>query len=397
MDSAELHIPEGINYSCSGCGMCCHSITVPMTEEDYDRLLAIEWEPLIPNYDGRETFRPLRDYEKEGTAYTHAIKEDEKGHCPFLVNKLCAIHGKYDGETKPTICQLFPYSFNETPTGIFCTVSFRSTAVLYNQGTPLTEQRDVLEDRLAKFKYLYPGKKPNWDSPKLTTNQPMTWQEYLELEVDLFRFLDDKSIPLQDRLLNASDFLLSKLEVPHPKPEGEAGPLNRIDRQLLSYLHLIYFPHQLKFKRGENSFSVFKFIYRCCFAGSSIRVPGKSYSLDELRNYPWPAEEETIEDLLYRFFYSRIFGKWYFGGGFGQLSLITGLHHLIICLELVRLNAKAGAMARGSERVTFEDVTASVKKLEEQLSETQVNPYGAAAMELLMFSPRRLRRILATG
>ena len=70
-------------------------------------------------------FGPLKEHEKKDTPYSYRILSEE-GTCPFLVNNLCHIHAERGSEFKPSICQLFPYCFNETPTGIYATVSFVS-------------------------------------------------------------------------------------------------------------------------------------------------------------------------------------------------------------------------------------------------------------------------------
>lgn len=394
ISNAELVIPEGINYSCSGCGRCCNGITVPLTETDYERVSALDMNDLIPNYLGQDVFRIARDHESEGTAYTHAIKQNDQGHCPFLVDKLCSIHGKYGSDAKPIICQLFPYNFNKTPTGTFVTVSFRSTAVLYNQGTPLHEQTDVLEDRLNKYQALYYGKTPNWNNIKLTVNQPLEWNKYIEIEEELLEYWRDNSMSLEDRMLKGSAYLQSLLNTLPAKSDDEtASPLNGLDKHLLVALHTLYWPTKAKLTRFDMSFNAMRFSYQVAFGAKTLKLPARCFSFQELNAFPWPSEDKEIEDLLYRFFYSRIFGKWYFGGGFQQLGLIIGYHHLAICLALVKMHSKASAIARGQSRVAFLDVAHAVRRLEEQLSEIEVSPNGVGIWELLMFSRKRLRRI----
>ena len=145
VEELTLHIPDGINYECTGCGTCCGGWSVPMTEEDYFRISDIDWAARKDKFVGKSLFRELKDYESKDTPYTHAIKEGEDGHCPFLVDKLCFIHSQFESSTKPSICQLFPYCFNETPSGIYATVSFVSVGAVNNSGKALSEQREYLE------------------------------------------------------------------------------------------------------------------------------------------------------------------------------------------------------------------------------------------------------------
>jgi len=152
----ELHLPDGINYECTGCGKCCGGWSVPKTETDYKRISAWDWAAHREQFKGKSLFRPLKKFEAEGTPYTHAITEGDDGHCPFLVDNLCYIHSRYGSEAKPAICQLFPYCFNETPTGVYASVSFVSMGVVHNSGKALTEQREYLERKLGEFRALYP-------------------------------------------------------------------------------------------------------------------------------------------------------------------------------------------------------------------------------------------------
>jgi Fe-S-cluster containining protein len=135
VDGKILHIPEGINYSCAGCGRCCNGVAVPMTQDDYERVSAIDWSKELPQFDWSRQFRMLSAKENDSSTYTHAIRPTDDGHCPFLINKLCHIHATQRREhVKPLICGLFPYSFNSTPSGVYLTVSFRSNAVLRQCG-----------------------------------------------------------------------------------------------------------------------------------------------------------------------------------------------------------------------------------------------------------------------
>ena len=80
------------------------------------------------------------------------------------------------------MCQLFPYSFNETPSGIFTSVSFVSRGAIFNAGKLLTDQREYLLSKYKDFKSLFVNYLPNWSQIKLSTNIPLSWDEYLNIE-----------------------------------------------------------------------------------------------------------------------------------------------------------------------------------------------------------------------
>lgn len=399
---SELHIPEGINYECSGCGKCCGGWAVPMTETDYDRISAKDWGAHLDKFAGKELFREMKPYEKDGTPYTHAIKHVEDGHCPFLVDNLCYIHSKYGSEAKPSICQLFPYCFNETPSGVYATVSFVSAGVVYNTGAPLADQRDYLEKKFSEFRKLYPDHHPNWSKLELTGGKTITWEEYLAIENELLSFLKARSAPFEQRLLQGSAYLHAKAAGRETSQSNSAETtvtkLRNLDKHLLIALHKIYFPVKT-LGRGEGDFSAARFAYQLAFQGVfpglRISLPGHSYSFEQLESVPFPSEEKDIEDLLFRYFYSRIFAKLYFGAGFGQLSLIAGYHHLVLLYMLLKTHSRALALSRGVDRVSYVDVVAAVRTLEKRLGETAVGGYAAAIYELLLFSHQRALRILA--
>jgi Fe-S-cluster containining protein len=398
-----LHIPDGIHYECTGCGKCCGGWAIPMTEEDYDRVSAHDWAEMNPlRYSNVTLFRPLKDWEKKGTPYTHAIKEGNDGHCPFLVDNLCYIHSKFDSKEKPSMCQLFPYCFNETPSGYYATLSFNSVGVLMNSGTALSEQRSHLESKLHEFTTLYPDHHPNWSDLKLTTGMPMTWDDYLAHEAVLLGFLNDKSVPIEERFINGSQYLISKVRgsVSNETEAGSAAvppssqQLKRLDKHLMVALHKIYFPVK-SLGRGEGDFNVGRFFYQLAFQGTRFAFPAHHYRLEELSEVHWPEANAEVEDLLYRYFFCRIFGKLYFGAGFGQLSLVAGFHHLAILLALIKLEAKGHALNRDASTVDMIDLMAAVRQAEKRLGETHLDGYAAGIWELLMFSPQRIKRILA--
>jgi Fe-S-cluster containining protein len=398
LQSLTLHIPAGINYECTGCGKCCGGWAIPMTADDYERISEHDWAEINPKQFGNVTlFRQLKDYESKDTPFTHAIKEGKDGHCPFLVDNLCYIHSKFGSEAKPSMCQLFPYCFNETPSGFYAALSFNSMGVIMNSGRALAEQRDYLEVKLRDFQRLYPDHHPNWSDLKITVGMPMTWDDYLIHEQALLSFLDDKALTIEERFLKGSDYLISKVRNPAPAAALSAPAstaLKRLDRHLLVALHKIYFPVKA-LGRGEGDFNVGRFFYQLAFQGTRFALPAHHYALEQLKAVRWPTDHPEMDDVIYRYFYSRIFGKLYFGAGFGQLSLVAGFHHLIILLALIKLQAKGHALNRGAETVDMLDLVAAVRQAEKRLGETHLDGYAAGIWELLMFSPQRIKRILA--
>lgn len=404
-DSISLHIPEGINYECTGCGKCCGGWAVPMTAPDFERISSVDWAERLDKYKGASLFRPLARYEMVGSPYTHAIKPAKSGHCPFLVDNLCFIHSQNGAEAKPSICQLFPYCFNETPSGVYATVSFVSMGVVLNSGKALAEQREFLEGKLNDFRKLFPDHHPNWSQLQLTVGEPLQWQDYLSMEKVLLDYLKEKTISIEERFLKGSRYIIERIMERRGQTASlpgrvEGQPLKRLDLNLIVALHRVYFPSK-PISKGEGDFRLSAFLWQALaepiFPGLKIKLPSKSFSIEELKSLTWPADDPEIADLLYRYFFSRIFAKLYFGAGFGQLSLIAGFHHLAMLLALIKLQARALALSRGAPSVSLLDVVAAIRQLEKRVGETNLGGYAASLLELLLYSPGRVQRILDTS
>ncbi len=390
-----IHIPEGINYSCTGCGKCCGEWSVPLTEADYERISAMDWSSQ-EEYRGKKLFSTLSLHEKEGLPFTHVIVATEEGYCPFLKDHLCVIHAQHGPEAKPQTCQLFPYTFTQTPTGAYATVSMVSLAAMYNVGTPLSDQESYLRIKLDEYEKVMSAHAPDWSHIQLVGGQKLDWPTYLEYEEELLSYLKDKSLSLDERLLRGSTFLISKLDKPQATIGTEPSALKKLDRHLLSALHKIYLPHKPPTRMAAH-FNTFRLIHQYIFLQPEIRLKPRAFTIEELQSVNWPADDAEIEDMLYRYLYQRIFGKFYFGGGFAQITLITGYHHLILVYALIKLHAKAIAFEREAQKVSLDDVAETIRLLEKYLGQTHISGYAAAAYELLMFSPQRIRRVLANS
>lgn len=401
-ETEEIHIPQGINYDCQGCGICCSGWSVNMTAEDYKRVSSVDWGELKDEYKGKKLFRELKPHEKAGTNYTNRmVSKDDT--CPFLVNKLCFIHGEKGGPFKPTICQQFPYAFTETPSGIYATVSFVSMAVLYNQGTPLVDQVDTIKQKYSDFKSLYPHYNADWSKIQLGVQQAMTWDQYLQHEAELMKRICDKSKPLTERLQDCSDYLAGQVTDNSTKAPGSAASntanatpasmaLNKYDRHLLAAFHKLYFPR----RAYRALFNVPRFWIGYWLNLSTVfEFTSDFYAIDQLKEFPFPENDPEIEDMLFRYIYSMIFGKKYFGAGFGHLSMVTGFNHLIMAYTLARLHARGLAKMRKAPKVSLIDVVATLKALETQMGEIMIGPSAATTMELLLQHASRARRFLA--
>ncbi len=402
----ELNIPEGINYECTGCGKCCSGWSVPLTQEDYERIASIDWGALSPDLKDKKLFRALKTHEKLNTPYTHAINPESTGQCPFLKNNLCFIHSQFGASVKPAICQLFPYSFNETPEGVFATVSFISRGAIFNAGRSLIEQREYLKTKYAEFQKLFPNHHPNWSQLKLSSNVPLSWSEYSEIEKPLLALMKDPAKSIEDKFMEGSRYLDSVLHerlTKQEKVDGRPGCkstyvgkpkqtyLNRWDKILFLTLYKKYFPMDKQRAKGYGQLNL--------NAASFIKGSFNTSQYDKLivaaDDLAWSGVDDQVKDLINRFFYSHVFAKLYFGAGFGQLSLIAGFNHLALTVALLKLKVRQNAKCRLQSKINLDDAVSAVVQLEKSLGELRISPYGAAILELLLGRQQRIERILS--
>lgn len=371
-----------------------------MTEDDYSRIANVDWGELSPRFKGKVLFKELQKFEKVITPYSYKIKSDD-GTCPFLVEKLCFMHSEKGAEFKPAICQLFPYCFTDTPSGVYATVSFVSVGAVYNSGKALQEQREFLEKKLQDFRRVFPGYKPDWSKIQLTAGHSMTWDEYLMHEDVLLKSLLSENGNIIDRLRACSDYLVGEVNKRLPAKAGSsteepaAMGLNKLDRHILSGFHRMYFPAKGR-KKNEAGLNTFKFWLRFYLNASTVFEVGKEfYAIDQLKEFPFPSDDKEIDGILTRYAYSHVFGKKYFGAGLGGFTLITGFHHLVMVVALARLQARAIAKQRNAPIVSLLDVLAAIRMLETQLGETMFTTASTNNVELLLQGGKRARRFLS--
>lgn len=213
----DIHIPEDVKYSCQGCGRCCSGWSVGLTDEDYDRVKHTDWQSLHPQLANKELFFHREQEFLDGTAgYPHYTVPKDDGSCPFLIDNLCFIHGHLGENEKPITCRIFPYTFAETPTGVYTGVVFNSMASVRNIGDPLTEQREKLanyfnltiqhknaamrpEAREAQdmlIKEIAGGATAVYKNPfetvSLTPACQIDWQEYLLIEARMLEVVQGR-------------------------------------------------------------------------------------------------------------------------------------------------------------------------------------------------------------
>lgn len=287
MDEQPLLTPEGIRYNCEGCGRCCAGWSVGMTQEDYDRIKHVDWGEVHPDLKGKELFIHREAEFKAGTVqHPHYTAPRADGTCSFLINKLCAIHGHLGEDQKPLTCRIFPYSFVETPSGIYTGVVYNSMAAAKNVGKLLSEQEDELKLQLGltrRYAYLHAV-----HEAEMAANSPQAGAQAAEQVV---------SQPGNQAML-----------VPNQTVELTMG----LDVTWEEFLIIDGMMMDLCLNRKDlDIFQLFPALSEVLIGAAKLKRAGKP--MEELKNFdpvmpqsgdmtPGGVEEMTIRSMFYRFY-----------------------------------------------------------------------------------------------
>ena len=339
------------------------------------------------------------------------MEKRQDGRCVFLTeSNSCLLHERFGGEAKPGMCQLFPYTFTEAPDGFYASVSFASSGALFNQGKPLSEQREHLEGSLALFKRLFPQLKLDWSNIQLVDGLPIRWSQYLLLDREILISLEKNisrvgtpGFEWWGSLLSISELLASKVPSTVDLDRTEIAPSSaRVDLLLVRYLLDLYLPANV-FLAPLESPSIRLFMQDLISSSNSvfIDVKGETVLLEELCARPLPCLDSQSENLLLRYLYARVHSKLYFGAGMAHFSLISGFHHLALLMALLRIHIKRLLWLSNFRdglanpvHIDFMLVAELVRDLERRLTSFQHTSESATILQVLLESPSRFKRIL---
>ncbi len=395
---ATLHIPEGINFDCTGCGNCCFTWPVPLTDADMSRICSLSLPGLKEE--------PVHIV-KTGTpgslsqkSFSTALGKRKDGKCQFLApDNRCQIHLQYGEEAKPSMCRLFPYTFTSTPAGVYAAASFASTGVLYNSGRPMSQQREHLLSTYKLFKELFPDLLPDWSNLQLVDGEPLTFEAYLQLESQFLTALSPSATERADKILSglvrkASGLIKQKHD--YDRIAGVEAKPRTVDSLLIKSLHAAYFPHDV-YRDNLCEIDSAALAHSLVAPPDKVLLESRGYKIGfgDLNQYCLGALDSQSESLLRRFAYLKIFSKLYFGAGFAGLSLVSGLNHLSIIVSLVRIVLKLKHIdekTKGTD-ISFEETAECVRMLERRLTVANFSKQTKTMLEVLLSAPERSERI----
>lgn len=426
----DIHIPEDIRYSCQGCGRCCAGWSVGLTDEDYDRVKDTDWKSLHPELAKKDLFFHREKEFAEGTsAYPHYTAPKDDGSCPFLIDNLCFIHGHLGENEKPITCRIFPYTFAETPTGIYTGVVFNSMAAVRDIGDPLTEQREKLENyfKLAiqhKNASLRPEEKAAqakvlaeladgavaaytnpFETVSLTPACQVSWAEYLLIEnrmtaivLERLRKAEDepedcsilKTLLLCSEVLTQGrKFKLANADMnqisgftPELKQPVDVTPSNieLMTLRMLFYRFFVYATVRTsdsrlwQMQKGSNLMVTAKMFTNYVGSGMQTIFFGKTKlpmlgdtNLDKALMAKFKTLDVESNKLFHRWIYLKLFSKSYFGPAAAGFSVLSGFNCLIAGLLSILLFSKASAMNKKQDEIVIADNYEAFWRLDREL------------------------------
>lgn len=392
----QIRTPRGIRFDCSGCGNCCLQWPVPVTALDYERIRELS--------NGEAEFRKLKSTRENLYQFTHTLEKRADGRCQFLTaENRCQLHLDHGTSAKPSMCSLFPYTFMVTPDAVLASLSFASSAVLYNTGKLLSEQDTVLTEQLQRFQQAFTSTTERWQNLQLLDGTPLSWDAFSNLDKELMAIVNEgseleSSVPrkIRAKLAKMSKKVISVLPKgtnPERDPKLESRP-KIVDQLLIKYLDLLYFPEDV-FSEQSYDLKTRELMMALVAAPESVSFGGKDASkFSDLIKLKLGNLPEEVEELIDRFLYVKVFSKFYFGPGFHHLSLLAGIHHLQYVELLLRLKLKHAIACEGLIRpVPFDYAAELIRILERRITQLDLSKEAVSVLEILCSSPERASRI----
>ncbi|MBZ0186797.1 MAG: hypothetical protein K8F91_11165 [Candidatus Obscuribacterales bacterium] len=379
---------------------------MPITRPDFER---IKGYALQFDTSEKALFRVLQSSDEKLGTFSHSLEKRVDGKCTFLTEtNQCALHERFGQKTKPSMCRLFPYTFTATPGGVFASVSFASSAVIFNQGDLLSEKEEDLRQQYALFKSLFPALRLDWGNTQVIDGTDIRFDNYLEAEKAILQVLEKEDRTNGSRIVR--DFYEAVKVFRDLVPAGlnlddMAGfqaPAKRIDQHFVDYLNGFYFPCDI-FAIQSQDMDARELLSRVLSgtARAPIKHAGKEVTVAQLFSLSLGRLPDALEDILRRFLYLRVFSKLYFGPGFNYLSIVAGFNHLTIlaCLLRIRLKLDLLTGVLDSESLSRETgliaLGEHLRTLERRLTISMFSQETVAMLEVFSASPKRVERIIS--
>lgn len=399
-DHYSIFVPETIRFQCTFCGNCCHKWPVPLTELDASRLtehlkLPLSALPVDTLSRSEGDYSGLK-------GFTRALLKGDEGRCSFLnQDGLCQLEGK----AKPSMCQLFPFTFLHTPEGLYAGLSFASTGVLENKGALLSEQPELLNKMADLFERLNPGLSQTtlagWQRLELYDGQPLPYEQYLELQSELLHgVFAIMQAPLTYPKVSVLRFLTEfYCEIQNLQPSRQTL-LNRLgdpiamDRYLLKGFGENFFASSAAPVMVSHNKLIESIALMMQQAAKVESIDALEVDFEQLQSNSIGKQPISTEDIFARYAYVRLFSRLYFGPGLSGLSFSAGLGHLCLILILARLRLKRLIMQfPDNTQQHYQFALESIRLVESKWTALKYGSDGKNMLEIFFLDKDRPKRL----
>ena len=391
----EFDVPEGLRFTCSECGDCCRGGHVLLSDDERERLAALDWSGIAEDLAGSETTVAMDDGPFRGH---HRLAHRADGACVYLgARQQCRIHEHFGAPVKPLPCRAYPFAFRATGDRVAVDVAFSCRAVSEGMGAPVSAspawESMLLERPLAASRPV-----------ALTRSRDVAPELALEIEATLIAFLRDGSLSPMDRVHCCCGFLALGLTGDPATPAAAmlrhaiaSGLPARVAREphvtgmdatqrtvFRQWLFLALNPGLAN--AGEASAARRRRdVQRWRDQGIAFRDGAGSPVLAGVAIRATFDDVDRVEASLMRtselttaFLAAKLIGQRFLVTGPGAAPLIESARLLMLCWPMIAWVSKAFAADRGSARVEDADVRLAIRRVDRTLGQVTLALFPAA-------------------
>jgi len=188
------HLSVLQHWDCQGCTHCCREYRVYLTEDERQRLAALDWSGQTDLVDRVPVVR-------EGTWWSprYRLRQHADGRCVFLGETgRCRIHERFGADAKPFACRLYPFVLSPAGNDWRVGLRFSCPAAAQNQGRPLAEHAAELREYAGLLESQQRTDRQPFPPP-LQSGQRVDWRDFLRFVEALLAILHDRTDRLERR------------------------------------------------------------------------------------------------------------------------------------------------------------------------------------------------------
>ena len=356
-----IRLPILQKWDCHVCGTCCKEYLVRLSEEEVREIESQKW-------DKNEELAGYDPIKVKGLIFKNYFLNHRKdGSCVFLDNNnLCKIHKKFGLSGKPLPCQMFPYIL--VPTGKFWSVGvrFACPSATKNLGAPADEQKEQItrfRDILVKREKFTVSISDHPIKPRLDSNIDVDWDIIYLIRDAIKNILQfsKENIPLGLRRIYGFSKELSKTKLNQLNPEQTIDFLDIFSKMVISEVPVDAYSIQppgwvdkvlfrqicaLFSRKDHGPNKGIAAIGRVSLFRAAVHFARGAGEVPKLNAFTGNITFQQIDqnrleidkdcnDLLFRYFFTKIDSLQFFGASSYGMSFWEGLHLLLALYPVV--------------------------------------------------------------